>query len=64
MTEIRERAGRNRTITLTKEEYNTLSINLPTFKVGSRIELSEIINKTINNDLFDIVDLLPKQFRR
>jgi site-specific DNA-methyltransferase (adenine-specific) len=62
MTEIKERAGRNRTITLTKEEYVFFSNNLPDFKERSRIELCEIINKTINNDLFDIIDLLPKQF--
>jgi len=62
MTEKKERAGQNRTITLTKEEYDTFSNNLPNFKDRSRIELNEIINKTINCDLFDIIDLLPKQF--
>ena len=61
MTETKERAGRNRTITITKEEYDVLLNNLPNFKDRSKIELSEIINKTINNDLFDIIDLLPKQ---
>jgi len=61
MAETKERAGRNRTITLTKEEYDVLLNNLPNFKDKSKIELSEIINKTINNDLFDIIDLLPKQ---
>ena len=62
MPDLRERAGRNRTITLTKEEYDIFSKNFPNFGDGSQIELAEIINKTINSDLFDIIDFLPKQF--
>lgn len=62
MAEIKERAERNRTITLSKEEYNKLSEKLLSIKNKNQIELSEILNKTINNDLFDIIDTLPKQF--
>jgi site-specific DNA-methyltransferase (adenine-specific) len=62
MTETKERAGRNRTITLTKEEYDVFSNNLPNFKDRNQIELVEIISKTVNSDLFYIIDLLPKQF--
>ncbi len=60
--ETKERAGRNRTIALTNEEYETYFMHLSDFKDRSHIELSEILNKTINNDLFDMIDLLPKQF--
>lgn len=62
MTETKERAERNRTLTLSKDEYNKLTEKLLNIKDKNQIELSEILNKTINNDLFDIIDLLPKQF--
>ncbi len=60
--EKKERAKRNRTITLTTEEYSLFSNSLCNFKERSQIELNEIIDKTINNNLFDIIDSLPKQF--
>ncbi len=62
MAEIKERAGRNRTITLTKDESDLFSNNLLNIKERNPLELSKITNKTINNDLFEIIDLLPKQF--
>jgi site-specific DNA-methyltransferase (adenine-specific) len=62
MIEKKERAGRNRTITLTKEEYSFFSNSLLNFQEGSQIRLDEIMNKTINNNLFDIIDVLPKHF--
>ena len=62
MTEKKERAERNRTITLTKEEYEFFSNKLLNFSDRGLTDLNEIINKTINNDLFEIIDFFPKQF--
>jgi site-specific DNA-methyltransferase (adenine-specific) len=57
-----QRAERNRTITLNKEEVNTLTAKLCNIKDKENIMVDNIINKTIHNDLFDIIDLLPKKF--
>lgn len=62
MTDKKEKSEKNKTITLTEEERSFFSGGLSCFKGKNRIETGEIINKTINNDLFDIIDLLPKQF--
>ncbi|MDR1120961.1 MAG: DNA adenine methylase [Dysgonamonadaceae bacterium] len=62
MTEKKERAGRNRTITLTEEEYSFFSNRVSTFKEKNRIAPDEIINTTIHHNLFDVMDRLPKQF--
>jgi site-specific DNA-methyltransferase (adenine-specific) len=62
MIEKKERAEKNRTINLTGEEYRFFSKQLLHIKERNQINLDEIINTTINNDLFDIIDLLPKQF--
>ncbi|MDR2057848.1 MAG: site-specific DNA-methyltransferase [Dysgonamonadaceae bacterium] len=59
---MKERAERNRTITLSAEEYNLFSRKLCCLKKDIPVDLGEIVNKTVNNDLFDIIDLLPKQF--
>jgi site-specific DNA-methyltransferase (adenine-specific) len=62
MIKMKERSERNKTITLTKEEYDIFTKNILSFKDISQIKLVEITNKTINNNLFDIIDCLPKQF--
>ncbi|MDR3338609.1 MAG: site-specific DNA-methyltransferase [Candidatus Symbiothrix sp.] len=58
----KERAARNQTIILTADEYHFFSEKLCRFKENAAIEADDILNKTINNDLFDIIDSLPKQF--
>ena len=62
MTDLKEKAPRNRTLALTQEEYDFFLKKLANFKDNNRIEVGEIINKTIHNDLFAVIDLLPKQF--
>ena len=44
MIETKKRAGRNRTITLAKEEYDIFSKKIPNFKDRSQIDLVDIIN--------------------
>ncbi len=58
----KERSKRNRTLTLTDEEYVLFSERLCNLKGKSNITENDFINKTINNDLFDIIDHLPKEF--
>jgi site-specific DNA-methyltransferase (adenine-specific) len=56
----KSRAPRNRTITLTEEEkarYQTRLIQL-----NSPTSVDTILNKTIHQNLFDILDYLPTQF--
>ena len=60
--ETKKRAERNKTIHLTEEEYRFFSNRLLNLKGSDRIALSEIANKTINNDLFDVINGLPKSF--
>ena len=59
---MQARAERNRTLTLTKEEQISLSEHSLNLKNKSQIQLSDILDKTVNNDLFDVIDLLPKEF--
>ena len=54
-----KRAERNRTITLTTEEYQIYSNRL---FVNADLLKNSIINKTINANLFDIIDFLPSEF--
>ncbi|MBW4578048.1 MAG: site-specific DNA-methyltransferase [Tildeniella nuda ZEHNDER 1965/U140] len=59
MPESKERAPRNRTITLNSEEQvkyknRLLRLNMP-------IELQDVINRTIHQDLLQVLDYLPKQ---
>jgi site-specific DNA-methyltransferase (adenine-specific) len=58
----KERAGRNRTITLLPKEYSIFSAKLCDLKNQTDLKVEDIINQTINNDLFDVIDILPKQF--
>ncbi|GAB6393843.1 MAG: site-specific DNA-methyltransferase [Bacteroidales bacterium] len=58
----KERAGRNRTITLSQDEYDSFSKKLCNLKGKSNVLIEDILYKTINNDLFEIIDILPKHF--
>jgi site-specific DNA-methyltransferase (adenine-specific) len=53
-------APRNRTIRLTKDEINELKKNL--IHLDTQVLPSEIENKIINQDLFDVIDKLPGNF--
>ena len=57
----KERAPRNRTLTVSDHEQDALKKRL-FFPHQERIKLSEITNKTICGDLFEIIDLLPVGF--
>ena len=54
------RAKRNRTINLSDHERIELRKKLSTLKQLSSIE--DVVDKTFNQDLFEIIDLLPKHF--
>lgn len=56
----RTRAPRNRTITLSPDELAVYQRNLLT--LSSEAVLQDIENRTINQDLFDILDWLPNSF--
>ncbi|MDR1847228.1 MAG: site-specific DNA-methyltransferase [Bacteroidales bacterium] len=55
-----KRAERNRTLTLNETDYSIYTAKLSNVK--EPISVENIINKTINNNLFDIIDKLPKKF--
>ncbi|GAB6170871.1 hypothetical protein JCM15765_03490 [Paradesulfitobacterium aromaticivorans] len=54
------RAKLNRTLTLTTEETDLYAKKL--VHLVQKVELNEILNKTINQDLFEALDLLPATF--
>lgn len=56
------RAERNRTLTITQEEQSILSKRLFRPIKGRKISKAEIVDKTICADLFETLDLLPKEF--
>ncbi|MDR2683038.1 MAG: site-specific DNA-methyltransferase [Dysgonamonadaceae bacterium] len=58
----KERAERNRTLVLTADEYDVLSKQLVHFDNKQAISPDDIRNKTIHNDLLDIVGNLPPAF--
>ncbi|MBN1807417.1 MAG: site-specific DNA-methyltransferase [Sedimentisphaerales bacterium] len=55
----KERAPRNRTLVLTEDERKTYLNKLK--KITAPVELSEIIDITICQDLFEILDFFPSQ---
>lgn len=57
---MKKSAPRNRTITLSDSETKKLSQKL-TFINGKK-SLKELTNKTINQNLFDVIDFLPDRF--
>ena len=63
MTDIKEekiRAGRNRTITLKREDISRLKEKLLT--LNTKVNPEKITNKTIHQDLFDCIQYLPENF--
>jgi site-specific DNA-methyltransferase (adenine-specific) len=58
--EDKVRAGRNRTLTLDNTERLRFGEQLLTLTTKAGIE--QLMNKTINQDLFEVIDLLPDQF--
>ena len=58
--EKKERAPRNRTITLSAEEIDLYSRSL--LRLSGYSEPKDIENRTVNQDLFEILDWLPDAF--
>jgi len=54
------RAPRNRTITLSPEEREFYLPRL--MRIHSPVELQEIENRTINQDIYEVLDYLPSEF--
>jgi site-specific DNA-methyltransferase (adenine-specific) len=57
----KKKAPRNRTVMLCENEWKSLRKRL-LFPVGASLSISQILNKTICGDLFEIVNLLPSEF--
>ena len=55
----KERAPRNRTLTIDQDEINRLKKKL--LHISKPVSMSEITGRTIQQDLFDVLDFLPKQ---
>ncbi len=58
----KNRAERNRTLTITDKEYEKYSKRLYLNNKKQVLELNTILNKTINDSLFEVLDKLPKGF--
>ena len=54
------RAPRNRTIALSERERDSYKHKL--LKVKSPVHLGKILNRVINQDVFEVVDRLPSKF--
>jgi len=59
-TKSKNRAPRNKTITLSDTEIFRLKNKL--IKIDKPVFISDIENKTINQDIFQISDFLPNNF--
>jgi len=57
MSDQKERAPRNRTITLTEEEKAKYKQRL--LYLDKPVSLEEVVNRTINQDLFQVMEFLP-----
>jgi site-specific DNA-methyltransferase (adenine-specific) len=57
---VKQRAPRNRTITFTSDEITKYKNNL--IKLSKPLTVEEITNKTIHQDIFEALDLLPSNF--
>jgi site-specific DNA-methyltransferase (adenine-specific) len=57
---VKQRAPRNRTITFTSDEISKYKNNL--IKLSKPLTVEEITNKTIHQDIFEALDLLPSNF--
>ena len=60
MTE-KVRAGRNRTLVVTDDEKRILSQKLITLSQYSKVEKSDILDKTILGDLLEVIDKIPDE---
>jgi site-specific DNA-methyltransferase (adenine-specific) len=60
MSEVKERAPRNRTLIINENDTKNLSKQL--IQVTSPVLETEIINKTIQGDTFKVLDFLPNNF--
>lgn len=56
----KERAGRNRTLTLSEQEKREYSSRLLTLDTKANIPLHDIINRTLCGNLLDMLDYLPQ----
>lgn len=56
----KKRAPRNRTMTLTDKEIKKYKKNLVTLSRPASVQ--EVLNKTIQQDMFEVLDLLPDHF--
>lgn len=59
--QIKERAARNRTLTLSEQEKLEYSSRLLKPDTMSNIKLQEVINRTICGNLFDVIDDFPTE---
>lgn len=57
---MKTKAPKNRTITISKEEFELYKKNL--IQISSETSVDEIENKLINQDLFEVLNLLPEKF--
>lgn len=62
MSKEKTRAPRNQTLTLTDEERKELALNLFVPVKTKKLEINDILNKTVLSDLFEIFDFLPGNF--
>lgn len=60
-TITKQRAERNRTLTISNAEREILSQNLLRLRQSEPLNLQQVINKTICCDLNDVIDQLPKK---
>jgi site-specific DNA-methyltransferase (adenine-specific) len=58
--EMKEKAPRNRTLVLTDEDKSQYSKSL--LSLSEKIEIDDVVNKTINQDLFEATQFLPPNF--
>src|SRR3989339_696753 len=57
---IKQRAPRNQTITLTKDDIINYKKNL--LRLSKRATLADVIGKTIQQDMFEAIEFLPDSF--
>lgn len=62
MSKEKTRAPRNQTLTLTDEERKELALNLFVPVKTKKLEINDILNKTVLSDLLETIDFLPGNF--
>lgn len=62
MSKEKTRAPRNQTLTLTDEERKELALNLFVPVKTKKLEINDILNKTVLSDLIETLDFLPGNF--